>query len=311
MNKPDELNDVSCLVIHHNRFPGVLETISSINREGVPFNQILVVDNSDDDAMRSSLGKMVNRGIDVYFIPNRGYANAVNAGVRRLSETGKMGQFTLVSTHETIPYAGSIRALRDCLSVSSQAIAAGPTLLHETNGTLKIWSTGGFLSRFLKLPGHHSWGEFPASRSPMSTVAERDYLDGAFCLYKSEWLEQHSLPEQYFLYFEETDYHAEARSRGKTVLWCPDAQALQSSNGVPGYYLGRNLQLFMDSYGNRFQRTVSAPTLILKYYCKRALRRNEAIEPLSAILRGWWSAHAKSSPNGAISQDAEFDNYAR
>jgi N-acetylglucosaminyl-diphospho-decaprenol L-rhamnosyltransferase len=290
MRTKSYFQDVACIIVHHRRFPEVLDTVKAIQAQGVAGDNILVIDNSDDQLIRTQLQRASGPDFSVCFTENKGYAAAVNTGIRVLAESTTRPAYVLVSTHEVVPLEGSVSTLRACLETTDHAVVAGPTLLFSSGGVYKVWSTGGRLSKVFNAPSHHSWGMTKDQISPGDGLVPRDYLDGAFCLYRFDWLLKHPMPEHYFLYFEETSYHADIRAAGKIVGWCPKATAIQSSEGIPPYFLGRNLQRFQNEHGNTVQRWISVPRVLAREIANYRRPVRERTRRVREILRGWRDA---------------------
>lgn len=260
--------DVWSVIIHHRNQRIVPRTVELLLAEGIVPTQLLVVDNSElpvgeEQALRVSLP----RGVRFTTVPNRGFASAVNAGITAISTMADNVQYVLVATHEVVTERGAIIRLLQALSEDQQRMAAGPTLLVGDCSSERIWSCGGYLSPVLRIPHHHGYLERPTVVQT-EAVAERDWLDGALVLYRWSEIAAHEMDESYFLYLEEVDYHLSIRARGGHVVWVPRATTYQTSNGMPLYYLSRNLQIFHRKWGRSGLRTI--PTL---YVCLKGLFR--------------------------------------
>ena len=107
-------------------------------------------------------------------------------------------------------------------------------------------------------PSHRAWGQ-PWTARPASHL-DCDWLDGAMVLYRAPVVMTVPLPEIYFLYFEDVEYHAQLRRAGWRVVIDPVAVASQSSSGVPAHYLGRNLQSFQFRNNGLFGRVLAVPS---------------------------------------------------
>lgn len=281
----NHFDDIAAIVVHHKHFPDVLHTCDLLTQCGLPAHGILIVDNSANDHIRDALASAVIDKYPVIFVRNAGYANAINLGISWLREHNGLKEFLLVSTHEVKPRPGAVAHMRELLRENLGAAVVGPTLVSRHGEEERVWSTGGHLSRLLNYPHHLDVGisiEWATAQHP----AKRDWLDGSFCLYRSADLLQSKLPEDYFLYMEETDFHTQLRKRGRHVLWCPQALAQQETNGIPPFLLGRNLQIFQHRQGNTLQILMTVPVLMAKRGLDVILRKHSAADWLS-IVRGW------------------------
>jgi GT2 family glycosyltransferase len=253
-----KLDDVVVVLVHHRNYALIGETTQSILDQGIPPERVLIVDNSEEVEKRNDLLSSVHPEARVIFVSNRGYGAAVNAGVSHW-EALAQPSYVLIATHEVVPWSDAVYKLRDALDSNRDADAAGPTLVSGES-SLYVWSAGGRLSRGLGLPRHfdHRQAFDPASLSGRS-VERRMWLDGAFVLYRWAALVNNPLDETYFMYMEETDLHLRLNSAGRSTLWVPSATVWQSSDGIPPYYLSRNLRLLYRRTGRKALGMLAVP----------------------------------------------------
>lgn len=277
------LSDVGCVVVHHKNYPGVLNTVSAILAQGVPANQVVFVDNSEDPDLAARIRTELTPGVRFLTQVNLGYGHAANIGIRTLQSDSPCPKYILISTHEAIPEPNAISAMRQTMVVTRAAVV-GPTLIGHQGSTDKIWSTGGELSRILNIPFHTRLGPAVGCRS--SEPVERAWLDGAFCLYLADALASLAFREEYFLYFEEVDLHLRIEKWGGRVMWTPTARVSQVPSGTPAYYLTRNMHIFQFWQGNDAQRLVT-PIYALLRLALRASVKDRRISVFRDMWRGF------------------------
>jgi N-acetylglucosaminyl-diphospho-decaprenol L-rhamnosyltransferase len=264
------LTNVGCVVVHHRNYPGVLNTIEAIIAGGVPARQLVLVDNSEDSDLTTVLTAQLPIGVALLTQSNSGYGSAVNAGVAALITRTPRPEMILVSTHEVIPEEDAITALVQALC-SSGADVVGPTLIDSASSDARVWSTGGELSRILNMPFHTRIGYNPGCEAPK--WVKRAWLDGAFCLYRTDVLTRFRFRERYFLYFEEVDLHIRIQKAGGCVVWAPSARVSQVSSGIPPYYLTRNMIIFQAWNGNLAQQVTSPIYSMLRFTVRSWIRQ--------------------------------------
>lgn len=273
------MNSVACVVVHHKSTDTLPVTIDALIQAGIELRNILVVDNSEDAGVADVLTSTLDPQLRIEFTQNRGYAAAVNHGAELLRDISS--DFILVSTHEVVPEQPAVEALVAAMRADPTIAVAGPTLVDSTTVPTRIWSTGGLLSTRSGLPRHST--EIPRDAE---TPLERAWLDGAFCLYRTEALSER-LREDFFLYTEELEFHVRLRSRGWKAVWVPGATASQSTDGTPPFLQARNLQIYLRLWGSHAQQTLSVPYLVARETLARTIRRRSPLTALPELVRGW------------------------
>ena len=268
------------------------------------------MDNSADPGVFSSLRALLPSSTLLIHVSNCGYAAAVNSGIRYLADNFSVPpELILVSTHESVPENGAIACLAEAVSSSDEISAAGPTLLtRNSRNEPRVWSTGGYLTSALRLPRHKSHDDHPASLEAASREpVDRQWLDGAFIVYRFRDLHEHPMPEHYFLYMEEVDLHLSLRGMGRRVVWAPGASVWQSSKGIPDFYLGRNLQLLQNRHGTIVSQSLSTPWELLRRTASGILHSSSPMPSWRQFLRGYISgrqllsvSRRRSRPHVAI-----------
>lgn len=278
------LVDVGCVVVHHQNYPGVLRTIDRILACGISPHKLVVVDNSENLQIEAALVAELPEGVELAVVPNHGYGQAVNYGIDIWGARG-IPKYLLVATHEVLPEVDAVELLLNALEHGEEPDVAGPTLVSFERDHLVVWSKGGYLTALLGLPGHRGAGDLVGRERDVGP-AQREWLDGAFCLYRSSIFEQHRLREDFFMYSEELEFHVRIRNAGSGIVYVPGAVVQQSTGGTPQYYLARNLYLYQRAWGNWFRRIATMPYLFLQQLAKSIVRQNDQFEG-KELLRGW------------------------
>lgn len=256
-----DLPDVLAIVVHHRSYGSIGRTTSALVEQGISASHVLVVDNSEEPEKRALLDSVLPPGTTVLFIDNRGYGNAVNAGLDYWDEHNKPDArtFLLVATHEALVHGDAVSHLRHALVETESAAAAGPTLITGDD-EFTVWSKGGRLSRVLGIPRHYGHRDpFDQAQLTEEQPEPRRWLDGAFILYRWGPIRDLQLDESFMMYMEETELHLRLGAVGWDVLWVPSSIVWQSSGGIPAFYLSRNLRLLYTRRDRRFQGLVAVP----------------------------------------------------
>lgn len=202
---------------------------------------------------------------------NLGFAGGNNVGLRYVLAQGS-DELVWLLNNDTVIEPGTLDALVERMDARPDAGMCGSTLLRYENPEAIQARGGGWYCRWIGLPWHIGQLE-PAGKSPSVSQVERwmNYIVGASMLVRREFLSEIGLmTEDYFLYFEETDW-AE-RSRGKfSLAYAPDSRVFHKvgrsigTSSLPGkksltcdYYALRNRLLFTRRY-----HPVALPTIYL------------------------------------------------
>lgn len=232
---------VAAVVCHH-RSPAIAATLASLAQQSVVPVRVLVIDNASGPGWAERIREAAPWAEVVAAQVNRGYAAAMNLGVRLLSSDE--WDAVALMTHEVQAAPDALAILAERLAADPSIGAVGPLLVWGSDRS-RVWSAGGVIDRRTWRVGHRNdpadvavWRE--------AGVREADWLDGAFMLVRRDAFERAGgLDESYFLYFEEVDFCLRLRRAGLRVECVPAAVASQESAGVPVYLAHRNRFLFL------------------------------------------------------------------
>ncbi|MGK3649158.1 glycosyltransferase [Pseudarthrobacter enclensis] len=289
---------MAAVVVHHKSYESVGQVVANLLQQGISAANLLVVDNSEELGRRDELRSGINSGVEVKFTRNRGYGAAVNDAIRHFKSREESPDFFLVSTHEARPAAAAIQLLVDALLASPSAAVAGPTLISGV-GEEFVWSTGGYLDPLTGIPAHHN------HRAPLEVLGSynsqlvREWLDGAFLLYRWEDIQCNAVSEEYFLYMEETDLHLRLRRLGREAIWVPKSRVWQDSNGIPPFFFARNIRLFLRSHGG-LARSIVVPPIVVVRRALVDIIRGRGPKPVLGYLKGLFTPLHQSSKHGEV-----------
>jgi len=234
------------VVLNHREAADTLRCLGALDKVGYRPLTRLVVDNDSGPGevawMRSAGATVVESG------GNLGYAGGNNVGIRRALETG--AEAVWIVNPDAYVERGSLRRLVKVLRRHPEVGIVGPRILEAESATPKIQSDGG---RIVWEVGGRSEligrGTAPGRGREMRFV---DFVPGAAMLVRRKVFEDAGLlPEEWFLYFEETDFCVRAAKAGWKVVVETGARAVHrfaSPEGLPAetliYYFVRNRILF-------------------------------------------------------------------
>lgn len=230
------IRDVATVLVHHKNEAGLRAVVEGLLAEGLSPQKFVIVDNSEDELVATALRREIGGLARLLFTKNRGYGAAVNAGIESLRESSVAFEKLLVATHEVRVTQGCVRTLAAHLEAHASVGAIGPLLMTSVRGEESVWSGGGTLGRYTRLPTHLG--------APLEKELRRVlWLDGALVMYRCAALPEKPFDESFFLYMEEVDLHLRLTESGWDVTLAPDCRAWQSSSGTPPFFYGRNIRI--------------------------------------------------------------------
>lgn len=209
--------------------------------------EITVVDNGSTDGTMAYL-QGSHPGIRLLAnTENRGFAAANNQALRLAR-----GRYCLLLNPDTILQEGAIERLVSCLDEHPEALAAGPTVL---NRDLSLQRTGVafpspgnilaeafFLDRLF--PRSTTFGGHRRLYTNPGELREVDYVQGSCLMVRSTVIALlGGLDEEYFMYFEETDWCFRMKKQGGKILVCPGASVVHLG-GEPAVHYGERRLLY-------------------------------------------------------------------
>ncbi len=214
---------LSIILVHYKSNELLMNCLQSIFQFDTARFEIIVVDNDSKDNVEELLTKSYPSVRFVQMGYNAGFARANNAGIRQST-----GEVLLLLNTDTLLKEDAINA---CLNdfIHTEAAACGVQLLNE-DGTPQIagnYAMKGGLNYLLPLP---YWGNFLKKIAEVlkvskphvpnvSTVAEVDWINGAFLMVRQSAIEKAGLlDEDFFLYAEEAEWCSRLKKSGKLLI---------------------------------------------------------------------------------------------
>ena len=178
---------------------------------------------------------------------NAGFSAANNAGLHEAVEAGC--NLLMILNNDTCIEKDTIRKLAACVE-GKDCIAAPKICYWDRKDT--IWSAGGYLTPVIKKPV--SFGEGEKDTGQYGQEKECSCLNGCCMFLSTEtYLRIGDMDEDFFLYYEDTEYCMRAMEKGIRLLYCPDAVMYHKVSASTGgstspacaYYISRNWPMCM------------------------------------------------------------------
>lgn len=260
------MRGVALVVVHYRTLKDTLECVESILALDVPAQterRLIVVDNASKDesweellawrnaraslwsreftaeelplgADEGSSHRLVNGSWEVVLLraaENRGYAAGANLGLRLAKRDPGITDFWVLNS-DLIFDPQSLAYLLNASQNRPPAIY-GATLVYMDDPTL-VQAAGGAV--YLPALGRsRHYGKRTRLHELADTAPQFDYIVGAAMFFPRQVLAEIGLlPEDFFLYFEETEWCARARACGIDLVWVRDARLIHKEGKSTG-----------------------------------------------------------------------------
>jgi GT2 family glycosyltransferase len=153
--------------------------------------------------------------------------------------------FVLLLNADTVVVPGALDTMLEFLDKEQDVWATGPAVLSgdrspqrtgvrfPTNWNLLVETL--FLDRLF--PGVRLFGQHRELYVDPSISREVDYLQGSCLMVRAEAIQKVGLlDEDFFMYFEETDWCYRMKAAGGRVMTCPSAEVVHYGGGTTGHY---------------------------------------------------------------------------
>ncbi len=216
-------------------------------------NTVVVVDNDPDAVIGGALHQRLDPTVSYLSMgENTGYAAGNNAGIRWAMELHDV-EFAWVLNPDTTPEPRALAGLVEAAEQCPDAALIGSRLVDASARTMY---NGASIDPVTGQTRHLDVGR-PLGGLPERAPFDTDYANGASMLIRTALVPIVGLiPEDYFLYFEETDYALRCQARGFRVVVAPGSVVRhdrRSWDRLPTsayvYYMVRNREIFSNRWG--------------------------------------------------------------
>lgn len=274
------MNTTAGVVVHHRSLDTVIGTVESLLRGGLDPSDLVVVDNSDDDAVTARL--LATSPVRVIVVPNHGFGSAANAGIEELLTRANPPEFVLICTHEVVLPEDGPGRLAAALEQDPRLGLVAPAFRHRRSG--RPWSYGGTFTRTGR-PVHR----LAVPPNQRADCIPSHWTDGACGLYRREAILTARFDPDYFMYFEEVDLHRRIEAAGWRIAVDGSVLAEQDTHGTPAFWAGRNMILYGVKHLSGLQRLTywaAATVRAVARYTVRDRRPGETVALIKGIGAG-------------------------
>jgi GT2 family glycosyltransferase len=294
---------VAVVILNWNGLADTSECLESLRAITYPNYETIVMDNgsSGDDARL--LQERFGDSIRLIASPrNLGFAGGCNSAMRD-ALTGEADYVLLLNNDVTV----DTRFLDELIGAAEElpdAAALCPKIYFHDRPTV-ICSTGGRVNPWAGTA--RQVGRNEEDRGQYEERAERQYADGACMLIRREALDRVGLlDEDYFAYWEETDWCARAAEAGYKCYYVPTARVwhkaarAQAPDSDYYYLFRRNALLFLRKRKSPLHLLSAVSLYLFVFGPFYLIRHPRAMRRLSAEARAFfWHLISFFRPRGA------------
>ena len=256
--------NLSIIIVNYNTQHYIVQTIQSILRSKLNIDyEIIVVDNNSHDKSCSIIKDEYPKIKVIKNSKNLGFSGAVNVGVKASNSAS-----ILLLNPDTIVDEKAIQLLYDSLNNNSKIGVVGGKIINS-NGVFQLSSRRAFPGMLTSLfqisglsylfPKSRLFGRYNYTYINKNKFHKVDSVSGA-CIMFEKFLYDiiGGFDEDYFLFFEETDFCIRAKKAGKLVYYVPKALIV--------HYRGESMKTAVFNVNNIFYQS------LLTFYKKNGSR---------------------------------------
>ena len=245
---------VFAVVLNYRHPDDTMRAVESLRRSTHPLS-LVVVDNGSTPDQLEALRRGLGSDVSIFETgANLGYAGGNNVGIRSALDRG--ADFVWIVNPDAIAFRDTLAALVETASTHPEGGIFGSRIYDGGTDPKRIWFDGGQIVWGRGgATKHLGWGKTDGER-PATGAFSVDYVTGAAMLVRAKvFADIGLLPEEYFLYFEETDFNVRAHLAGWSSIMQPDSRLdhfTRSAGLLPEphfvYYFIRNRIIFGTRY---------------------------------------------------------------
>lgn len=279
------------IVLNFNAFEDTIECINSLKAITYPNYEIVVVDNASMDSSIEKIEESFNDIVLFKSTNNYGYANGNNIGIKYALSSG--AEYICILNNDVMVECDFLEPMMDKILEDKNIGLIGPCICDfykrdriQAMGSSLNMKTG--LTRAIYK--NAIWEEHK------NEEREVGYLGGACFVIRAEVFNKIGLiPENYFLFFEETEFCLKAIRAGFKILCYGNSRVyhkgsftISKYSGLSYFFLNRNRVIFMRRNTNIFQ-FISFSIYLFIEAIGRMILRKEKIKLISYYFQGFFA----------------------
>lgn len=273
---------VFIIILNFNSFQDTKECLQSLQQINYDNYEIVVVDNSSKDNSYEKLKEEFGSYNIIRCNENLGYANGNNLGIKYALE--RDADYICVLNNDVVVERDFLTKIIKIMVDRKDIGIAGPCICNYEDKNI-IQAMGANINLYSGLT-QGKYKNYKYSDIPKRNILV-DYLGGACFICRREVFEKIGLiPENYFLFFEETEFCYKAGKEGYKLICLYDSRiyhkgssTISKYSGLSYYFLNRNRVVFIKRNANFFQKIIFSIYIFIEAVGRIIIRK----EPLTLI----------------------------
>lgn len=242
---------VYIIIINYNNYEDTIECIESLEKISYENFKILIVDNNSSNDSVNKIKDLFNKYETIQLKNNLGFAGGNNVGIKKAIEYD--ADFILLLNNDTIVEANFLNEMINSFYNNAKNVGiVGPKIYSYYDK--QISEAEGNINFFKFTTNNNSYNKNDNKCQPEQEV---NFISGCCMLIKKEVFDKVGLlPEEYFMYYEDTDFCTKALEREFKILYNPEAVIYHKESSSTGgkdspfsiKWNNRNRIIFMHKY---------------------------------------------------------------
>jgi hypothetical protein len=289
------------IIVNYNGANDTISCVNSLIVQNVPIYKIVIVDNNSPNNDYELLKKTFENDSNVIVLKspkNGGFAYGNNIGIKHILEFFEPDFFLLINNDTIADRYMHEELLKAYEKSNDKRVGIVTGKIYYYNEKNKIWHAGGYFSK-LKCSGYHfDYNKYDENSTKYEEIKEITFATGCLWLLPVSVIKNVGyLPEEYFLYLEDTDYCLKLQQQGYKIIYTPKAKvwhkvgaSSKNTEQTPNYYfINRNRIILCKKYFGIFKTLLFIlgfliPTRFIRFL--QFLLKGKIINTFEGILDG-------------------------
>ena len=247
-NRGKQIPSVYIIILNYNNPADTIACVEEAKKINYENYKIVIVDNYSTDDSEALIKDKFPHYTFIQTGANLGYAGGNNIGMKFAKDEG--ADYICVLNNDVITHPDFLQMLLKYLEANPDVGVVGPRVCEYDEPNL-VQSTGAMLD--FRTGRVNVLNNRVPEEQVKGKVVPCDYVGGACLLFHTSILDKVGyFPEDYFLFYEETEWCLNIKQKGLKVICYCDAKVIHKGSasinqvsGLSEYFMYRNVVIFM------------------------------------------------------------------